>query len=459
MNVAAEKSTDRGNKPLGVLAEFPTAADLIAAAVDMRKKGYQELDAFSPFPLHGIDQALGVRPSPLGWLVLVAGVVGGVSAIAFQWWTNAVDYPFLISGKPRFSLPANIPVTFEVIILAAAFAAFFGMLFLNGLPRLANPLFRSERFRKATNDGFFLFVAANDANFDRAVVKDLLRCAHAKHVELLAPDEEASQLPRGFLLAGVVLGTLALLPPVMIASVRGTTSDKPRLHNFFDMDFQPKFKSQTTSPLFADGRSMRPPVAGTVARGRLQEDAVFFRGMQPGPPPEAGSATRNGSLTTDERIAENDLATTGTLLADEPLVAVSLHETASDKSHWVTEIPLPATVEMMERGRERFNIHCAICHGRAGMGNGLASQRALELEQGTWLPPTSIHADHVREQPVGQLFHTISHGVRKMPAYGHQIVPEDRWAIVMYLRALQRSQHASIEDVPEEIRPTLREMN
>jgi mono/diheme cytochrome c family protein len=198
------------------------------------------------------------------------------------------------------------------------------------------------------------------------------------------------------------------------------------------MDFQPKFKAQTPSTLFADGRSMRPRVRGTVARGQLNEDSRVHLGIASSDeqPTTNPGATGKGSEEAD--VAERD---------------------------WVTDIPLPVTSELMDRGRERFDIHCAVCHGKAGQGNGLASLRALELEQGTWVPPTSIHAEHVREQPLGQLFNVITNGVRKMPAYGHQIPPEDRWAIVLYLRALQRSQHASIDDVPEEIQPTLREMN
>ena len=96
----------------------------------MHNRGYEKLDAFSPFPIHGLDEAIGVKPSPLPWFVLGAGIVGGISALLLQWWTNTIDYPFVVSGKPLFSLPATIPVTFEVTILAAAGTAFFGMLAL-----------------------------------------------------------------------------------------------------------------------------------------------------------------------------------------------------------------------------------------------------------------------------------------------------------------------------------------
>ena len=205
----------------GLLAEFSGQSQLLQAVRTLRDRGYTKLDAFSPFPIHGMDDALGVKPTPLAWYALIAGVIGGCGALAFQWWTNAVDYPYLISGKPLFSLPANIPVTFEVIILAAAFATFFGMLMLNGLPRLSNPLHRSDRFRAATNDGFFVFVT--DSNGDEKALRDALQSLRPQHVESIAaiPDEK---IPTGLKLTAIVLGAIALLPPLAIASVRGTTS-------------------------------------------------------------------------------------------------------------------------------------------------------------------------------------------------------------------------------------------
>jgi mono/diheme cytochrome c family protein len=125
---------------------------------------------------------------------------------------------------------------------------------------------------------------------------------------------------------------------------------------------------------------------------------------------------------------------------------------------WVSEIPIAINDQVMQRGRVEFNIYCAPCHGRSGDGNGLVHRRAMELQQPTWRPPTSIHMDAVRDQPVGQLFHSITNGVRKMPAYGSQISAEDRWAIVLYIRALQRSQNASPDDVPPNELETMRDL-
>ena len=111
---------------------------------------------------------------------------------------------------------------------------------------------------------------------------------------------------------------------------------------------------------------------------------------------------------------------------------------------------------LMDRGQERFNVYCAPCHGLVGDGNGMVSIRALERQDPEWATPTSVHASGVRGQPVGQLFNTITNGFGKMPDYAAQIPAEDRWAIVLYVRALQRSQNAGVDDVPEEMLPRLR---
>jgi mono/diheme cytochrome c family protein len=231
-------------------------------------------------------------------------------------------------------------------------------------------------------------------------------------------------MPKLALGAGLLLATVAVLPPLLIARSRGTTSASPRLYVFSEMFFQPKFKPQTTSSLFADGRAMRPPVAGTVARGELQADERIHQGIEPG-----GAANRKPGPGEKPEVVE---------------------------PNWTTQVRVPVSLPLMERGRQQFNIFCATCHGRAGDGDGLVSQRAVRLQQGTWVPPTSLHAEPVRQQPVGKLFHTITHGIRKMPAYGQQIAVRDRWAIVLYVKALQRSQSGSLDDVPVEEQPKLR---
>ena len=433
---------------LGTIAEFASPQELMKAATQLKNAGFSKIETFTPFPIHGIDDVLGIKKSPLPWFALAAGVIGGVSALGFQWWTNTIDYPYIISGKPMFSLPANIPVTFEVVILLAAFATFFGMLMLNGLPRLSNPLLRNERFRRVTNDGFFLMVEADDEKYADNTAELLLDITDASHVEEIEDTSVGTPIPRVVKLSAAVLCSLALIPPLLVAKARATTSEKPRIHNFFDMDFQPKFKSQTMSSLFADGRAARPRVQGTIPRGSaLVEDERFVYGIEPDASKANARERAEASGTTIEVAIQNKSETN------------TDSQGASELPNYVDRVPLEVNEALLREGRTQFNIHCAVCHGKAGYGNGLASQRALELEQGTWVPPTSLHSPHLFEQPDGQLFNSITNGVRKMPAYGHQIAPRERWAIVAYIRALQRSQQATIDDVPEDYRPTLREFN
>ena len=426
--------TEAGSKLVGLLAEFPTPEALVAAAEQVREEGYRRIDAFTPFPVHGLDEALAIRPTVLPWVVLGAGLTGVVAALAGQWWTNTIDYPFVVSGKPLFSLPANIPVTFEVIILFSAFTAFFGMLVLNGLPRFVQPIFKSERFRRATADRFFLLVEASDPKFAAEKTQRMLAAVGATNIEQLHDDASPARLPKWIGLTLVTLAIVALIPPLWIARARVLQSDQPRWHTFTDMDYQPKAKPQTVSALFADGRADRLPVAGTVARGQLRDDERLYRGIDPDaePPKPEPKPKEPDPKKPDAAKPAADAA------SSEPAVA------------WVQEFPVPVTEELMKRGRQRFNVYCAPCHGLAGEGDGLVARRALELQQGTWVPPTSLHSEAVRPQPVGQLFNTISNGVRKMPAYGSQISVPDRWAIVLYVRALQRTQNAKPADVPAE---------
>ena len=178
-----ETPVEEAPQLFGLLAEFKTVDDVFEAAGAVRKAGFVRWDVHTPFPLHGIDPVMGIRPTVLPWMVLAGGLFGLGGGILLQWFANAWAYPFLISGKPFWSLPANIPVAFETTILCASLTAVFGMLGLNRLPTLYNPLFKSDRFRRVTNDRFFIFVDASDPRFDEQRTAELLRNSRAAAVE------------------------------------------------------------------------------------------------------------------------------------------------------------------------------------------------------------------------------------------------------------------------------------
>lgn len=127
-----------------------------------------------------------------------------------------------------------------------------------------------------------------------------------------------------------------------------------------------------------------------------------------------------------------------------------------ESGEWVRGFPLPVDQELLERGQERYGIFCAPCHGFSGYGDGMVARRALELQEPLWVPPTDLHMEAVLKRSEGELYHTIDRGIRNMPAYGNQISVKDRWAVVAWIRVLQRSQNARLRDLPAKERAALR---
>lgn len=192
--------------------------------------------------------------------------------------------------------------------------------------------------------------------------------------------------------------TLILFAAFALASCRGTEHGHTPIHLNLNMDHQERFDAQEANSFFADNRSMRMPVPGTVARGMLREDTRFYTGL-----------SADGS--------------------------------------YVAELPVPTTMELLERGRRRYDIFCTPCHGAAGDGEGIITAGGFGFT-----PAPTYHSDRLREATDGYMYDVIANGVRTMPAYDYQIPPADRWAIVAYVRALQRSQYAAESDVPPSIR-------
>jgi mono/diheme cytochrome c family protein len=426
---------------VGALAEFQNSHDVLHAAQRVKDAGYTKWDVYSPFPLHGIDDIM-QRPTVLPWNCAIGACVGLVTAIVLQWATNGYDYPIIVSGKEPFAFPASMPINFELTVLFTAFTCFFSVILLSGLPRLYNPLLRNDRFRKGvTDDKICIGIDATDPKFSRAKTTEFLRSLHPTAVEEVTAVPEPTALPSGFALTAVVLALLAAIPPIMIVRKRNTFVDVPRLHPVLDMDFQPKFKAQKVNEFFADKRASRDPVTGTIARGDLELDVHYYEGLD-------GSA----SVASIKNVAFQEPAPAAPPAPADPNAAapapVDNTPYAKDFPPQIIEKLKTDGVKFVRRGQERFNIYCAACHGLEGAGDGLVARRATELEQPTWVKPLSIHDDGVVPQPMGKLYRTISYGIRKMPGYEAQINPEDRWAIIVYMKSLQRSRNAPASDVP-----------
>lgn len=173
----------------GVLAEFANPAELITAAETIRADGYESWDCHTPFPVHGLDAAMGLPKSKLGWISALGGLTGGTIAFSMQSWVHSAAYPTIYSGKPFWAHVAYVPVTFELTILFTAFATLGGMLLLTFLPRLNHPVFNSDRLRRATGDGFFVSILADDPKFDSKKTVAWLQSIGGTHVELLVADD------------------------------------------------------------------------------------------------------------------------------------------------------------------------------------------------------------------------------------------------------------------------------
>jgi len=182
-------NTTEANPNWGVLARYEDPVALTHACEKVRDAGYKKWDAYCPFPVHDLNEAMGIPRSKVGWIVITGACVGLLLAFLMQWWTSAVAYPQVIAGKPFWAWEQFTPIFFELAVLIASFGAIFGMLALNGLPRLSHPLFRSEQFLRVSDDAFFIAIECADSNYDEAATHRLLEEAGATSIELIEEDE------------------------------------------------------------------------------------------------------------------------------------------------------------------------------------------------------------------------------------------------------------------------------
>ena len=169
----------------GIVAEFRTSADILHAAERVRDAGYRKWDVFTPFPVHGMDRAMGLRNSKVGWFAFLGGVVGYTTGMLMIWFMNAFDYPLVVGGKPMLSPFFAFPPSYELTILFGAFGSLFGMLFLNRLPRLHHPLLKNRRFALVTHDRFFLVIESVDPKYSETETRILLEQVGSRHIEVV----------------------------------------------------------------------------------------------------------------------------------------------------------------------------------------------------------------------------------------------------------------------------------
>jgi mono/diheme cytochrome c family protein len=370
-----------------ITALFHTADEIIHAAEEAVRAGYTRFDVNSPYPVHGMDHAMRLRPSRLGYVALALGLLGAVGAVGFMSWVTLVDYPLVIGGKPFWSWPAFVPIAFEVTVLVASvlsvvtmFVVFFKF------PNNSHPLHDTPYMRRVSSDSFGMSIQADDPKFDERPVREFLQRVGGGDITPVYFEKEEPDLSR-LLVAPRFLGILALVALTVSATTYLTFNKMLYIQPFNWMMEQPKLKAQQPSGLFKNHIGMRMPVEGTVARG-------FLPYPYKGHPDEAGKYLVN---------------------------------------------PLQPTTEVIDRGRSKFLTFCSPCHGNFGLGDSRL--------QGQFPNPPTLHSDKVRNWPDGNIYHVITEGQNAMPSYASQIARDDRWAIVQYIRVLQRAQNPKEADL------------
>jgi len=370
-------------KIYGITALFKSPDEIISAAGKVADAGYKNFDVNTPYPVHGMDKAMKLKPSRLGFVTLVFGLSGAALALIFMYWTMSVDYPMVIGGKPFFALPAFIPVTFEVTVLLATVMTVVLMLALFfRLPDNKHPLHDTNYMKLVSKDHYGVIIESSDPQFDENKVKELLKSFNPVNTEVVYyPVEEKYPIfqPKFlmFLFITVLVvsgGTYFLLNKLMYMTP-------------FDwMMEQDKLTPQKTSELFSDGFGMRKPVEGSVARGFI-------------PYPFMGE----------------------------------------DNPKEVLMNPFIPTKENIELGRKKYLTFCSPCHGDYGDGDSRL--------KGQFPNPPTLHSTRGREFSDGMIYHIITNGQNIMPGYSSQISRDERWAVVNYIRVLQRAKNASDSDL------------
>jgi mono/diheme cytochrome c family protein len=374
---------DNNKKLFGIAALFDNPDLIINAANKTSSAGYKKFDVNTPYPVHGMDRAMRLKPTTVGYVTLFFGFSAAAFILLFMWWTLSVNYPLVIGGKPFFALPAFIPITFETTVLLAAVSTFLGILAVYfKLPFISHPLHDSDYMKAVSSDKYGLVIESEDPLFDLEKTKKFLKNLNSVSIELIYyPEKEVYPLFQpGFIIF------LAVVALIISVSTYITLNKLLYITPFGWMSDQDKVLPQEQSNYFADGFGMRKPVNGTVARGLM-------------PYPYLGQIEPKEVLTN----------------------------------------PLLPTQEVIALGKKKFLTFCSPCHGNTADGDSRL--------RGQFPNPPTLHTDKIRQYPDGRIYHIITIGQNSMPSYASQISREERWAIINYLRVLQRAKNANPEDL------------
>jgi cytochrome c553 len=376
------------DRVFSVLGLFDSAQRLMDAIPLVKSKVSGRLEAYSPYPIHGIEKVLDQRKSPLAGMVFIMGAIGAISGLALELWTSGIDYPITTAGKPHFSWEAFVPIMFEVAVLLACFTAGLGMLLLlNRLPFFRHPMLQSKAMPMITRDKFALAVEADGQLLNADAAAAALREAGAESIEIVSELEGPGILsPQFFFRTFLVIALACFIAGVATYwGMKLFPVSLPMTH----MLNQPRLDPQQESNFFKDGFGMRMPAAGTIARGHIPYT-----------------------------IKNQDDAS---MLAN----------------------PLPRSEPVLKKGREDFMTFCSVCHGVLGDG-----KTSLTTAYGA--KPANLDSQTFRDYADGKIYHVIVMGKNSMMPYSSELGEDERWSVVHYIRALQRAYDAKDEDIPRE---------
>lgn len=371
------------NKNLNSIAAlFDTPNKIINAARKVKEAGYTKFDVNTPYPVHGMDKAMGLGQSKIGYVTLFFGFAGAIFIFLFMGWTMAINYPYIVGGKPLFPFQAFIPITFEVTVLCGSIATVVGMLavFFN-LPFLNHPIHDSNYIKEVSIDKFGVVIEAQDPIFERDKVTEFLKSLGGEKIEYInEPEkEEFKILQPKFILFLVVVAALTSFGTFI------TLNKLMYVVPFNWMDNQRKSNPQSETNFFYDGYAMRTPVVGTVAKEFM-------------PYPYQGQAQPEVPLAN----------------------------------------PTLPTEQLLKMGQEKFLTFCSPCHGNYAQG--------VSRLKGQFPPGPTLHSAKIIGYSDGMIYNIITNGQNAMPSYAYQIPREQRWAIIDYIRVLQRAQNPNPSD-------------
>lgn len=375
------------SKLYSVAALFDTPDEIIKATNKVSDEGYEKYDVNTPYPLHGMDGAMKLRSSKMGYYTIGIGLTCMSLMLYFMYWVYNYDYPQVIGGKPLFPLPAFVPIMFEITVLTGAVLTVYIMIiFYFKFPNNAHPLHDTRYMKGTSSDKFGIYIEAEDPKFDLEQIKSLFTSLGASSVDEIYFDEEEVNEKHKILEPKFVAG-LIFFAAFTSFSVYVHMNKLLYLPPFDWMLLQHKVVAQAESDFFKNGTSSRNPVEGTIARG-------FMPYMFDKNPDSAAVDMTN---------------------------------------------PYPATEANLILGKRKYLTYCSPCHGDIGDGTSRL--------KGQFPPGPTLHSDKVMSWSDGRIYYVITEGQNVMPSYAKTVTRKERWAIVNYIRVLQRAMDAKAEDM------------